>query len=336
PAPDISVIVLNWNGRDLLPGCLDSLIRQTANCEIILVDNGSRDGSARYVAERWPQVRLLALAHNRGFSGGVNAGLLAARGRYLALFNNDAAATSPDFLERLAAPLEADPTLGCAAGALTFAHQPDLVASAGIRMLRNGLALDAGALEPVSALPDAPRPVFGASGGAACFRREALQDVGVFDEGYFAYLEDADLAWRLRGRGWGCALAPGAIATHIYSATGGEGSPLKNWLLGRNRLRLLLRCLPAPILRRDWPAIVAYDALAMAQAVARRRWTTITGRLAALADWRALLDQRRVIQSRYTTRLMDLDGWIEPDPGPLALWRDARRLAAVLADRPAG
>ncbi|HYF65302.1 MAG TPA: glycosyltransferase, partial [Herpetosiphonaceae bacterium] len=137
----ISVVVLNWNGRDLLADCLRSLSGQIgADAELIVVDNGSRDGSAAYVRQEWPGVRLLALPTNRGFSGGVNAGLHVARGDYLVLFNNDAVA-APDFLARLTAPLDSDPGLGAVAGVLQFAHRPELVASAGIRVHRDGVAL---------------------------------------------------------------------------------------------------------------------------------------------------------------------------------------------------
>ena len=203
-----SVIVLNWNGRDLLDACLGSLSGQLgADVELIVVDNGSRDGSAAYLRREWPQVRLLALPGNRGFSGGVNAGLHIARGEYLVLFNNDAVA-APDFLARITAPLDADPGLGAVAGVLQFAHRPELVASAGICVHRDGVALDDHMLLPLEELPAAPVPVWGASGGAVAYRRAALLDAGSFDEGYFAYLEDVDLSWRLRMRGWPTLLAP--------------------------------------------------------------------------------------------------------------------------------
>lgn len=331
--PRISVVVLNWNGRTFLDPCLRSLAAQTyPDAELIVVDNGSHDGSVHFVRSAWPNVRLLALSRNRGFAGGVNAGLYVARGEYIVLLNNDAIA-DPTLLAELIAPLEHDTTLAATAGVLTFAHQPQLIASAGVRMFRDGVALDDRLLQPVAALPANPVPVFGPSGGAACYRRTALHDVGVFDEGYFAYLEDVDLAWRLRLRGWATLLAPAAQAAHIYSATGGEGSPFKDWLIARNRWRVLLRCWPTALLVQHWPSILAYDALALGQAALRRRWTTITGRLATVRATPELLAQRRAIQARRSTDVADLERWLAPARSPGAIWRDMKRLAHVLQQR---
>ncbi len=317
----------------MLQSCLESLALQTAaDFEIVVVDNGSYDGSARLVRDRWPDVRLLALTRNRGFSGGVNAGLHLARGEYLVLLNNDAVA-APDFVANLVAPLRADRSLGATAAVMTFAHQPNLVASAGIRFHRDGVALDDRMLQPVADLPHAPVPAWGASGGAVAYRRAALDDVGSFDEGYFAYLEDVDLAWRLRLRGWATLLSPAAQVQHIYSATGGEGSPLKDWLVARNRWRVIWRCVPTPLLRRDWPLMLQYDLLACAQAAVRGRWTTVTGRIAALQQRQTLAAQRRQIQAGSSAALAALDRWLLPARPPWAIWREAQALGAVLRRR---
>jgi GT2 family glycosyltransferase len=317
----------------MLQTCLESLARQTAaDFEIIVVDNGSHDGSARLVHSDWPSVRLLALTHNRGFSGGVNAGFHLARGEYLVLLNNDAQA-DPDFIASLVAPLRHNRALGATAGIMTFAHQPRLVASAGIRFHRDGVALDDRMLQAVSDLPTTPTPVWGASGGADAYRRAALQDVGCFDEQYFAYLEDVDLAWRLRLRGWETLLNPAAQVRHVYSATGGEGSPFKDWLVARNRWRVIWRCVPTPLLRRDWPLMLQYDLLACALGAARGRWTTLTGRIAALQQLPALASQRRQIQATRNASLAELDRWLLPARAPWTIWREAQSLGAVLRQR---
>lgn len=332
-SPPISVIILNWNGRKLLQACLQSLGNQTeADFETIVVDNGSHDGSAQWLHHQWPNVRLLALTHNRGFSGGVNAGLHVARGEYLVLLNNDASPT-PDFIAQLIAPLRSDPAVGASAGVMTFAHQPQQIASAGMCIYRDGVALDDWSLQAVAALPADPTPVWGASGGAVAYRRAALSTIGIFDEGYFAYLEDVDLAWRLRLHGWETMLAPLAQARHVYSATGGEGSPFKDWLVARNRWRVIWRCVPTPILRRDWCLMLQYDLLACAQAVLRGRWTTITGRIATARDYPSLSAQRRRIQSRRTASVAELDHWLLPARPPWMIWRKTQALAQVLRAR---
>ncbi len=218
----------------------------------MLVDNGSTDGSLAFVREHCPAARIIALRTNLGFASGVNAGLRAARGDLLLLLNNDAFA-EPGFVAALLSALEQYPDVGTVGGVLTFAHRPDLVASAGIRVRRDGLALDLWPGLPVAELPQAPQPIFGPSGGAALYRRALLEDVGLMEPGFFSYLEDVDMAWRARLRGWTAWWRSGARARHVYSATGGQGSPFKQRLLGRNRLLTILRCLPGPLLRRYLP-----------------------------------------------------------------------------------
>ncbi len=218
---NISVVVVTWNGLHLLQPCVAALQAQTVAHELVIVDNGSADGTAAWVGEALPGATLVALPTNLGFAGGNNAGIRVAGGELIVLINNDTL-PDPDFLAELIAPHLAHRRLGATAGVLTFAHQPHLVASAGIAVGRDGVHRDLWATWPVTDLPAGPVPIFGASGGAACYRRAALDDVGLLDEQFFAYLEDADLAWRLRLRGWETWLAPRARIRHIYSATSGQ------------------------------------------------------------------------------------------------------------------
>lgn len=328
--PSLSAVVPTWNGLRFLPACLAALRAQLGpDDEIVLVDNASRDGAGAWAQRNAPDVRVLALPTNLGFAGGTAAGIAAARGELLLLINDDAMA-EPGCVAALWAALRDAPQAGAAAGALTFSRRPDTVASAGIRFQRDGVATDLHLGLPTARLPDRPGPIFGASGGLALLRRELVADVGSFAGDFFNYLEDADLAWRARLRGWGAVLAPGARARHVYSATGGEGSPFKQRLLGRNRLRVLVRCLPGPLLRECLPAICAYDVLALAYAAFRRQPAIARGRLEALADLPALLAQRRTIQSRRTATLGELARWLEPAPPPTEALRTRRRLATLL------
>jgi GT2 family glycosyltransferase len=173
--------------------------------------------------------------------------------------------------------------------------------------------------------------VFGASGGLALLRRELIADVGSFEPAFFNYLEDADLAWRARLRGWGCVLAPLARARHVYSASSVEGSPFKQRLLARNRLRVIVRCLPGPLLRACWPAILRYDLLALAYGLLRRQPAILRGRFEALREFPALAAQRRAIQAGRTAGLSDLEPWIVPPLPPLAVLRARCRLNDILA-----
>lgn len=328
----VSVIVVTWNGLAVLRDCVAALAAQTLPHELIVVDNGSRDGTAAWLAEHAPRARVIALPHNLGFAGGNNVGLRVATGEALVLLNNDTIA-APDALERLVAPLVDDPRIGAVAGVLTFAHRPELVASAGIAVSRDGLHRDLWALRPVAELPAMPVEIFGASGGAVCYRAAALAEVGLFDEGFFAYLEDADLAWRLRLRGWRCVVAPGARVRHIYSATSGQGSPFKQRLLARNRLRVIVRCFPGGLLRQHWPAIVRYDLLALGYGLLRRRPAIVAGRLATLPELPDLLGQRRRLQARRRVSSRELARWLQPPIGARALLAEQRALDRVVGSR---
>lgn len=325
----ISVIVVTWNGLHVLRDCVAALSRQTLDHELIVVDNGSQDATREWLAEHAPQAKVIALPSNLGFAGGNNVGLRAATGDYLGLLNNDTIAP-PDFLEQLVAPLAADRRIGSAAGVLTFAHQPQTIASAGIVVSRDGLHRDLWAFQPVASLPAEPIEIFGASGGAVCYRRAALDDAGLFDEGYFNYLEDADLAWRLQLRGWRCVLAPEARVLHIYSATSGQGSPFKQRLLARNRLRVILRCLPLKVLRKHWWPIVRYDLLALGYGVARLQPAVIAGRLHALRQIPELLQERRAVQKRREVPGESLEHWLEAPVSIREMLAEQRTLAEIL------
>ncbi|MCG8350948.1 MAG: glycosyltransferase family 2 protein [Chloroflexales bacterium] len=325
--PPISAIVPTWNALRYLPACLMALRAQLgAADEIILVDNASRDNAAAWARRFAADVRLLELPRNLGFAGGVNAGITAACNDLLLLCNDDAL-VEPACVAGLWEALHNHPQAGAAAGVLTFSTRPGVVASVGISVRRNGVATDLGMGAPVSALPIAPHEIFGASGGLMLLRRAMIDDIGPFAAEFFNYLEDVDLAWRARLRGWSCRLAPTARARHVYSASSVQGSPFKQRLLGRNRLRAIIRCMPAPLLRQCLPAILSYDVLALAYAALRRQPAIATGRMEALRELPALREQRRSIQARRTATIGDLARWLEPALSPVATLRQQEQLA---------
>lgn len=328
--PPISAVIPTWNALRYLPACLSALRAQLGpQDEIILVDNNSRDRAGDWARRHAPDVRVLGLPANLGFAGGTNAGIRAAGGELLLLINDDALA-EPGCVDALWAALRDHPRAGAAAGALVFSRRPEIVASAGIVFQGDGVATDLHLGTRVQAMPTKPVEIFGASGGLALLRRAMLDDVGLFADGFFSYLEDADLAWRARLRGWGAVLAPAARARHVYSATGGQGSPFKQRLLGRNRLRLIVRCLPGPILRGCLPAILRYDLLAAAYGLLRGQPAIAAGRAEAMRELPALLAQRRAIQAARSAPIADLAAWVTPAPAPLAALRTRRRLAQIL------
>ena len=231
----VTVIIVTWNGRQHLEPCLEALAAQTRrDFEVIVVDNASTDGTVELLRESYPHVRLLCNADNLGFAVANNQGIRASSAPFVATLNND---TIPD-PEWLAALLrsfesaEADSRLGAVASKMVFADAPHVVNSCGIALDPAGIAWDLWGGRPAQ-LVDRPREVFGACAGAALYRRGMLDDVGLFDEDFFAYFEDLDLAWRALQRGWRCVLAPDAVVRHHHSGTLGEGSPVKRYLLAR-------------------------------------------------------------------------------------------------------
>ncbi len=329
----ISIVIVNWNGAHLLPPCLDALRVQTRRPdEIIVVDNGSTDGSRELLATGYPEARLLPLPRNVGFAAGNNRGIAASRGALVVTLNNDTI-PAPTWLAELCAPLDADPGLGSAASTMLFAHAPDRIASAGIRVARNGLALDDLLGARWTGRRREARPVFGPSAGAAAYRRAMLDDIGLFDDGFFMYLEDVDLAWRARLRGWSSVHVPAATTLHVYSASSGQGSPFKSFHRARNRLWCLRKNLPGALVRRHAAAIARYDLAALAYALLARDRASLRGRLAGLGG-RRISAQRRLIQRTRTVSDDLFDGWLTPAPSLLAALALNRR-AVWLARRSA-
>jgi GT2 family glycosyltransferase len=330
----LSVVIVSWNGLRQLPECLAALLPQLPpGAEVILVDNGSTDGTLAWARTNYRQLRVIALPENLGFAGGVNVGLRAAQSDLLLLINDDAF-VEPGFVAALLDAMERRPDVGAAGGVLLFAHRPEIVASAGIRVRRDWLALDLWAGRHTADLPTEPQPIMGASGGAALYRRALLEDIGLMAPNFFNYLEDVDLAWRALLCGWHTIVVPQARARHVYSATAGQGSPFKQRLLGRNRLRVIARCLPAELAACCMPAILAYDLLAIAYAALTRRPAIAIGRLEALRDLSQLLRERHAIQSSRRATSSDLARWIEPAATPWRTLREQQQLDAILSERP--
>lgn len=250
----ISVIVLNYNGKGFLDGCLTSLASQTySDFEVIVVDNGSRDGSPEYVKENYPWVRLAKNEENLGFAGGTNAGIRAAKGEFILTLNNDSRADSR-FIEELIKPM-ADPEVGVCAAKMLF---PDgRINSAGICISRSGAAWDRGMFEPDRGQYEFVEEVFGACAGAALYRREMMDEIGLFDEDFFLYLEDVDLAFRARLAGWKCIYVPGARVIHHHGGTAGVGSDLAVYYGNRNIVWYPIKDFPFRLLITSLPFIVA-------------------------------------------------------------------------------
>jgi hypothetical protein len=279
--PTVSVLIVNWNGRRWLESCLPALAEQHfRQFEIIVVDNASEDDSVAWLAEHWPEVRVLTQSQNTGFASANNRGIEAARGSWIATLNNDTVVEA-DWLASLVAAADG-PEVGMVASLVVFWDDPDRVDAAGIEVDVSGMAWNRGHGRPVEEVP-APIEVFGPNAAAALYRRQMLAEIGAFDEEFFAYYEDVDLAWRARRAGWRCRYAPAAVVRHWHSATGGQLPWLKSYLISRNKLWTLTKNYDGRHLLVRLPFIALVDLAALLYRLATdRNLAPLKGRLAAL------------------------------------------------------
>jgi GT2 family glycosyltransferase len=244
----VSIIVVNWNGERFLKDCLGSLSHQSyANCEIILVDNGSADNSVCFTRENFPEVKIVALRENKGFTGGNAAGLEIARGAYIALVNNDAR-PEKTWLEKLIQPMLRDYTIGICASKLIF-ENPRTLNSAGDGLTTAGVGFNRGLGENVANF-NMPEPVFGACGAAVLYRRRMLDEIGFLDEDFFLYDEDTDLNFRAQLAGWKCIYVPSAVVYHVANATSRRLSDLHVYYHTRNLDFVWMKNMPLGLMLR--------------------------------------------------------------------------------------
>ena len=295
---EVSLVVVSWNGRRLLERCLPlALAQDYEGYEVVVVDNGSTDGTAAWVASAYPSVRLIRCARNLGFAEGNNLAIRATESAYVATLNNDAE-PPPGWLSALVEAMARAPDVGMCASRMLRADDPSVVDACGLAVDRAGIAWNRRSGEPDREDEVAPYEVFGPCAGAALYRRAMLDQVGPFDADYFAYYEDVDLAWRAQRAGWRCLYVPAARVLHRHSSTGGEGSPFKGYQLGRNKVWTLIKNYPWP----DWltalPTIVVYDAAAWGYALLHGDVHPLRGRVAALARLGDCLRKRRATQAQ--------------------------------------
>ncbi|HPM25866.1 MAG TPA: glycosyltransferase family 2 protein, partial [Methanothrix sp.] len=278
----ISVVVVNFNGKRFLDDCLSSLSVQTyKDYEVIVVDNASRDGSVEHIRSRFPWARIVENKVNLGSTGGNNSGIREAEGEFIVTLNNDTS-VEKDFLERLAGPMS-DPGIGMCGSKMLYPNGK--INSTGLCLSRSGASWDRGASEEDLGQYDRQEEIFGACAGAALYRRKMLDEIGLFDEDFFIFMEDIDLTLRARCAGWRCIYVPEAIAHHLHGATAGVGSDLTVYYGNRNIMWLPAKNYPLPFLITCLPWILGRNLMALAyytlplpfRVVLKAKWDGLLG-----------------------------------------------------------
>ena len=248
----VSIVVLNWNGKAYLEQFLPKLVQHSSlpGAEIVVADNGSTDDSVGYMETHWPQIRVIILEKNFGFTGGYNRVLEQLESTYYLLLNSDIEVT-PGWLEPLLDQMEqGDLVAACTPKIKDFFNQTyfEYAGAAGGYIDRFGYPFCRGRifdhLEEDQGQYDDPRPVFWGSGACLLIRAELYRKAGGLDERFFAHMEEIDLCWRLKRMGYEIHYVPGSTIYHVGGGTLERGNPMKTFLNFRNNLLLLYKNLP--------------------------------------------------------------------------------------------
>ena len=255
--PEVAIIIPSFNGLHLLKTCLQSIYNQTfRSFEVILMDNGSGDGTADWVPCHYPKIRIIRFSVNKGFSAAVNEGIRQSGSRYIFLLNNDTE-LDPACLEILIQTADANVEYASFAPKMIQYHNRKMLDGLGDGVLIGGGGYRLGNQEPDGVLWEHPMRVFGACAGAALYRRSFFERTGMFDEDFFAYLEDVDINFRAVRLGLRCLSVPGARVYHMGSQT--SGGRLNTFTVSHtthNMIRVVAHNYPSSILLRQWSVIV--------------------------------------------------------------------------------
>jgi len=321
-APAVSVVVVVYESGPTLAECLAAVRAQTfGDFELILVDNASSDRTAQAARDADPAIRLIENAENLGFAAAVNQGAGAAKGRWLALLNPDAYA-EPDWLARLVAATEANPTVRCFTSRQLMAEDPTKLDGLGDVMALAGYPFRGGYTHPNPGVLE-PGWVFSACGGAMMVARELFLGIGGFDERLFCYCEDVDLGYRLRLIGEPTLLVPDAVVRHVGSAsTGGRRSDFAVFHGTRNRFWVFVKDTPAALFWLTLPLHILATLVLFARHATRGEVATpIKGLAAGLRHIDVALEARREAQATRTASSLEIARAMTWNPLDLLLRR---------------
>jgi GT2 family glycosyltransferase len=306
--PLISIVIVNYNGKKFLDDCLSSLNRQKfRNFEIILVDNGSSDDSVSFTRENYPGVIMVENKTNLGFAGGTNTGIRLANGEFILTLNNDTI-TDTQMLEEIVRPMQLNSNVGVCGTKMIL---PDgRINSTAICISHSGAAWDRGMDELDMGQYDNQEEVFGACAGAALYRRSMFEEIGLFDEDFFLYSEDVDLAFRAQLAGWKCLYVPSARVVHVHGGTAGPGSEMAVYFLNRNLLWYILKNFPIRALFLSMPWILARNCCDVPYYFLQKRGRAIVkAKIDAIRGIRNILRKRKMIKKNVPDE--EIIKWIQ-------------------------
>jgi len=293
-----SIVIPNWNGHKLLKICLPSLTAQTfLDFEIIVVDNGSTDESIQYIEENFPQVNLIKLPLNIGFSPAANKGILVSKGTYIILINNDTK-VDKDCIRNLVSAANLHPEVGMVAAKMLQFFNPELIDSAGDYIDMVGHADNIGFGEPSEKFKTS-NFVFLVTGGGGLFKREMLEKIGLFDETFFAYYEDVDLCLRAQMAGFKGWFESTAKIWHIHKATSRKNLKLTEYLQFRNMTQTIITDFPAKLFKNPYHLLMLFLVnLNTVRFLGTHGYfkEAISSEWYILKNWQKLIQKRRAVQ----------------------------------------
>ncbi|MBK8816882.1 MAG: glycosyltransferase family 2 protein [Methylococcaceae bacterium] len=311
----VSVIIPNWNGQRFLQVCFDSLAAQTyKDFAVYLVDNGSADDSLSYVKLNYPDINIIALPENFGFSAAINAGINGSKGELVAALNNDTA-SDPKWLEEIVNVMDSRADIGFCASLLLDFNDRTIIDSFGDNYSLIGLSGKIATREDFRVVGDEPTEVFSACAAASVYRRSMLDKIGHFDEDFFCYMEDVDIGIRAQLVGYRCLAIPAAKVYHIGSAsTGGDMSAFSLSMTAKNLICVLIKDMPLLLLLVMLPLSLAAQALLVLESLLTDRRPKFKKNLSAYFNGLGqglrllplMLQKRKQIQATRTVSVVQL------------------------------
>lgn len=326
--PEVTILILNWNGLNLLPRCLQAVHSQIfMDYETLVVDNASTDGSADELETRWPGVRVIRSPRNLGFAAGNNLGASQAQGAWLALLNNDAF-PEPDWLQALVCAARDNPGYNFFASQILQDSRPHQIDATGDVLHISGNAWHRDLNLPLEQAHNQPEEVFSACAAAAMYERRSFLAAGGFEESFFSHHEDVDLGFRLRIQGGRCLYVPGARVYHTGSASFGKESNFSIAQVHRNLVWSYAANMPNGLAWKYLPAHLFASLVFLAYYTRRGQGLPyLRAKAQALAGLPAALRRRRQVQGSRKIHTAEIDRLLNHDPlGPFLLGSSAGRL----------